>query len=299
MNSFANDFKTVWSGPNNGLYRIIIINAAVWITVNLVNLFVPQAPTTLLGEYLKIPTGIVEFLLQPWSIITSFFTHESFWHIFWNMIILYWFGEIAMGLIGNRKVISMYILGGLAGGVAYLLAFNLIAIPFLGASPLAGALGASAAVNAVILGAATLTPEYRMHLLLIGPVKLKYIAAVVVILSVFGLRGGNAGGEVAHLGGALMGFIYVTELRKGNDLGRWILNILDWVERLFEKKNKSKVHVSYRSNQGSNARKATGAGVPDQSVVDAILDKISDSGYDKLTAEEKQILFKASQNSKH
>jgi membrane associated rhomboid family serine protease len=294
MNSFANDFRYVWNGPNRTLFRIIIVNIAVWVAVNVVNLFVPRAPIALLAEYLMLPSGFLDALMQPWGFVTTFFTHQALGHLFWNMVILYWFGEICNSLMGSRKMLGLYLLGGLAGGLAYLAMANLF--PYFGANAGAGALGASAAVNAVLLGTATIAPDYRMHLLFLGPVKIKYIALVVVLLSVFGLRGPNVGGEVAHLGGALIGYLYVMNLRRGVDMGRWLLSGLDWAERLFAKRERPvRVKVSYRRQEHEQPRQAPGAAMPAQDVVDAILDKISAKGYKSLSDEEKQVLFRASQ----
>ena len=298
-NSFANDFRYVWNGPNSAIYRLIIINVGVWLLVNLVSLFVPSPGSiSVMAKYLMIPSDPMTFLTQPWSVVTSFFTHESFWHLFWNMIILYWFGPLAANFIGTRKVLAAFILSGLAGSIFYFLLAN--TIPYFQANAAMGALGASAAVNGVLIAAATIAPESRINLLLIGPVKLKYIALVVVVLALFGLRGGNIGGEVAHLGGALMGFLFIKNLQQGRDWSRWVLSALDWLENLFKRSSEKKFTVTYgkgkSSGKGGHSSKSTEQ--PDPAIIDAILDKISESGYDKLTAEEKKILFRASQHNK-
>jgi membrane associated rhomboid family serine protease len=286
MSSFSDDLRVAWNGGYSALSRIIIVNVAVWLLINAVNLFVPQAPVTLLGGWLMMPSNLPQLMLHPWSLLTNFFTHEGFFHLLWNMLTLYWFGMILTELLGNRRLLSLYFLGGLAGGLSYLAISSLLP-QFAGV----GALGASAAVNAIVVGAATLTPDYRMHLLFFGPVKIKYIALAMVVLSIFSLRG-NMGAEVAHLGGALMGFAFIRNLREGNDWGRPINFIFDWFGRLFTRRSNMK--VSYRKQKATTI-KYTNMGAPAQEVVDAILDKIHASGYEKLTDEEKQILFRASQ----
>lgn len=285
MASIKQDFKYVWNKPNNAVTRLIIINVAVFLIVNIIGMFYNPTPgIEWLAGWLMIPSAPTQFILQPWSLITAFFTHEGFRHIFWNMVALYWFGEIFAQFLGQRKLYGIYFLGGLAGNIVYF-----IMSQFLYLGP--GALGASASVIAIIVAAATHMPDYRVHLFLIGPVKLKYIALVYVILSFFGLRGLNAGGEFAHLGGALMGFVFIKRLKAGSDLSLPILKVMDWVENLF--KPKPKMHVSYRNKERPFQNPKNASSV-DQSVIDRILDKIHESGYEKLTAEEKSILFKAS-----
>lgn len=290
MSTFQEDFKQVWNKPDNGLMRIIIINVAIFFLLNLAWLFTGDKDA--LTQYFMIPSDPYGLLVKPWTLFTNFFSHFGFWHIFWNLIVLYWFGQIFIEFTGNRRMIALYILGGLAGAVAYFTLANTVPFFIERAGP--GALGASAAVNAIIVGAATLMPDYRIHLFLIGPAKLKYIALVVVILALFGIRGMNTGGEVAHLGGALMGFVFVRQMRAGVDWSAPILNVLDWFEGLTKPKSKLKVYKGGKKSS-KNKRGASKANTPDQGVVDRILDKISESGYDKLTEEEKQILFQASQ----
>ena len=292
MSSFKDDFNYVWNRPDNGLMRIIIINVAVFVLVNIGWLISGDIDT--ISKYLMIPSDPFTLLTRPWTLFTNFFTHQGFWHIFWNLIVLYWFGQILTSFLGNRKMIALYILGGLAGAITYFAFVN--TIPFFAARAGIGALGASAAVNAIIVGTATLMPDYRVHLFLIGPAKLKYIAIVVVFLALIGIRGANTGGELAHLGGALMGFVFIRQLQAGKDWSNPVMSVLDWFVNLT--KPKSKMKVSYRNKKSSDKKSKSKAGSPDQAVVDRILDKISESGYSKLTEEEKQILFRASQNKK-
>ncbi len=305
MNGFVNDFRTAWHKPNNGLVRLIIINVFVFIVLNL--LFFISRLTNGTGEfmgialdYITIPSEIEAFIFKPWTVLTYFFVHEQFFHILFNMLVLYWFGMIFDEYLGDRKLISLYILGGITGGLAFLILYNIL--PYFSERNTL-LIGASGSVYAIVVGAATLVPEYRMHLLFFGPIRIKYIAAVYIFLSLISTAGSNAGGNIAHLGGALMGYLFVVQLRKGDDWSKPVLSVINAIESLF--KLKSNMKVSHRKDSAYATTKATQkkksfaaaghSGEPDQAVVDAILDKISDSGYEKLTAEEKQILFKASQ----
>src|SRR5690606_26572563 len=200
--------------------------------------------------------GLSEFITRPWTLITYMFAH-SMWdifHILFNMLVLYWFGRVFVEYLGSDKLIALYILGGLTGGIAYLLIYNLNP-EFFGN---AGMVGASGAIYAIVVGTAVLLPNYTFFLLFFGPVKIKYIAMFYVILSLLYVRQGvNLGGNIAHLGGALMGFIYIKQLQAGVNWGGWITVTLDWFKDLF--KEKPKVKVTYRSEapQKSASKKAS------------------------------------------
>ncbi len=298
MNGFVSDFKNTWNKPNNSLAKLIIINVAVWVAV-LVVYFISQttgnqAIYTVVFDNISIPRDISEFVFKPWTLLTYFFVHQDFFHILFNMLIMYWFGMLVQEFLGTTKLVALYLIGGLAGGLAYLLIFNLT--PLFSQGGGSGMIGASASVYAIVVGAATLMPDYRMNLIFIGPVKIKYIAAVYIFLSFIGTAGSNAGGNVAHLGGALMGFIFIKQMQKGNDWSKPVNSVLEFFSGLFSRRPKMK--VSYRKTAGARNGKSKGkADTPNQADVDAILDKISESGYETLSAEEKEILFKASQKN--
>ncbi|MCS6832057.1 MAG: rhomboid family intramembrane serine protease [Flammeovirgaceae bacterium] len=305
MSSFLDDFRYTWYKPENGLSRLLIINIAVFVILSLLWLFSKFAGDMTVYEFVQEQLGLSSrpstFLLKPWTFITYFFTHYDFFHILSNMLGLYWFGLILQDFVGSKKLVSLYFLGGLAGATAYLLAYNFI--PYF-AHHEALLVGASGGVFAVVVGAATFTPDTKLFLLFFGPVKIKYLAVVYVFLSLLGTAGANAGGSIAHLGGALLGYIFVKQLRRGNDWGKPLHLFFDFISQVF--KPKPKMKVTYRrdkayagktttSHQKSYSCDLSAQGVPDQETIDAILDKISEQGYDKLTTEEKQILFKASQ----
>ena len=300
-NGILEEFKTAFSKPDNGLIQIILINLAVFVAIIflrvILNLSGNEGVYHAILEWLMMPAYLPTFLAKPWTLITYFFLHEGFMHILFNMLFLYWFGNIIKEFLGGGKVVSLYVLGGIAGGLFYLMIYNII--PFFH-DRIAGSvmLGASGAVFAVVVGAATFMPNYTMHLLFLGPVRIKYIAIFYVVLSFAQVTGSNAGGELAHLGGAAIGYLYIVQLRKGHDLGKGIHWVLTFFKSFFTRQ--SKVKVSYRKKAGKSSQpkqstKASSvAGQASQEEIDAILDKISQSGYESLTKEEKQQLFSAS-----
>ncbi len=289
------EFKNAFQRYNNSHIQLILINVAVFLVMML--LWVPseifgfQNFYNIIYKQFSIPPGISEFLSRPWTILTYAFMHGGIFHILFNMLFLYWFGRLFIEYLGSDKLVAVYVLGALAGAVFYLLAYN--SIPFYVSNQPSGMVGASAAVLAIVVATATLLPDYTFFLLLLGPVRIKYIAAFVVISSYIGSIGSNAGGNLAHLGGAFIGFVYTKQLQAGVNWGGWITLTLDWIKGLF--KAKPKVKVSYRNQEYQEYRKAS---KPNQGItqaeIDAILDKISAGGYESLTKDEKEKLFKAS-----
>lgn len=200
-----------------------------------------------------------------------------------------------MDFLGNDRLISLYVIGGIIGGLFYMLIYNII--PFY-ADRVDGSLmlGASAGVFAVVVGAATFMPNHTFFLLFLGPVRIKYIAFFYVLLSLSRTIGSNAGGELAHIGGAVVGFFFIKQLQQGNDLGTSVIQVIDWFKNLF--KPSPKIKVTHRGNaktKASSKKSSTAkASKTEQEEIDAILDKISEKGYDSLTKDEKQKLFNAS-----
>ena len=299
----VDEFRNAFSKPDNGLIQIILINLVVFVSLIVLRVIltlsgVPEVYRSIV-EWLMLPASFTEFLKKPWTIVTYFFLHERFFHFLFNMLFLYWFGKIIKEYLGGSKVVSLYVLGGLAGGVFYMLIYNFI--PFL-ADRVDGSmmLGASAGVFAVVVGAATFMPNYSIFLMFIGPVRIKYIALFYIILAFAGTTGYNAGGELAHLGGAAIGYIYIKQLQNGTDLGKWIHSVINFFKSFFV--HQPKVKVSYRSDpktkKRSSGKTSGGSGSSfsetSQDEIDAILDKISQSGYESLTKDEKQKLFNAS-----
>lgn len=291
MNNLFDELKDQFKKQDNGLVKIILINVLIFICINVILVFSKVSNSfgiyNFIAHQLHIPAPFEEFILRPWTLLTYMISHQDIFHILFNMLFLYWFGKLIHEYLGNRRLINLYILGGIAGGLLYLVLFNFVPF-FIQRTPQLGMIGASAAVYAIVVGAATLLPHYRFFLIFLGPVRITYIAAFYIFISFIGSVGANAGGNVAHLGGAMLGFIFIKQLQKGRDLGRPINAIADFFNKLFS--GKRKVKVSYR-----NEKKANPNSSPDQEEIDAILDKISRSGYESLSKEEKQKLFRASQ----
>ena len=284
-NFIIEDFKNAWNKENNGLIKIILINVIVFVSMSILEVFITLSGFgelfNLFLNKLMLPASLKVFIFQPWSIVTYFFLHMNFMHILWNMLFLYWFGKIIHENIGNNAVISLYIIGGIVGGLSYMALFNII--PYYDNRVSESLmLGASAGVFSVVVGSATLLPNYTFYLLFLGPVRIKYIALFYVLLSFFDVTGSNAGGEIAHLGGALMGYLYIRQLQNGVNMGKGIIDILN----VF---NKNKKEVISKEEEKNEIKKDIS-----QDEIDKILDKISDSGYKSLSNNEKEKLFNAS-----
>lgn len=281
----------------NPVTRLIIINIFVFLIISLLRILLLLPGNTIdsflnfLIHNITLPLSIHGFLNRPWTLITHMFSHIDLGHIFWNMITLYWFGSILSQYTSTKKIIPLYLLGGIAGALSAI--FLIAIIPSFHYLKGGTALGASAGVTAIIVAAATLVPNYRMNLLLIGPVKLIYIAVFSIFIDVLNMASYiNVGGNLAHLGGALMGYVFIAQYKKGRDLSTGINRFLDWITGLFKPSSKSKMKVAYKrgvSDEEYNYNKKT-----EQEHIDAILDKISKSGYESLSKTEKDILFKAS-----
>jgi membrane associated rhomboid family serine protease len=291
------EFKNAFSRPNNAHVQLIMINVVVFLVIGVLYVFSRvlslESVFSVIHDQFSIPPKVTDFILRPWTIITYAFMHDLFsiFHILFNMLALYWFGRLFVEYLGSDKLIALYLLGALAAGVCYLLVFNTIPF-FKNQADFPGMVGASGAINAVLVAAATLMPNYTFFLLFFGPVKIKYIAGVFIFISFLGSVGPNAGGNVAHLGGALMGFIYIKQLQIGVNWGGWITAIIDWTMGLFT--SRPAVKVTYRKQENSEAKKNAGRHGISQQEIDDILDKISDGGYESLSKEEKEKLFKAS-----
>tara|TARA_B100000941_G_C28501482_1_gene554541 strand:+ start:687 stop:1553 length:867 start_codon:yes stop_codon:yes gene_type:complete len=283
-NFIIEDFKNEWRKKNNGLIKIILINVILFIGISFIQVIMTISGLSsffnIFINKLMLPASFNIFIFQPWSIITYFFLHLNFMHILWNMLFLYWFGKIIQDNIGNNALISLYVLGGIIGGLLFMAIYNII--PYYGERvPESLMLGASAGVFSVVVGSATLLPNYSFYLLLIGPVRIKYIALFYVLLSFFDVAGSNAGGEIAHMGGAIIGYIYIKKLQNGIDIGQGLINFIN----LFNNKQVSEV----RDEKDTNIFEESS-----QDEIDKILDKISESGYSSLSKDEKERLFNAS-----
>jgi membrane associated rhomboid family serine protease len=297
-----NEFKNAFQRSNHAHVQLIIINVAVFLALGVLyvfsKIFGADAIFTFLYDQFTIPPQLGEYLTRPWTLFTYSFAHSltDIFHILFNMLALYWFGKLFVEYLGSDKLTALYVLGGVSGGVLYLIMFNTIPY-FVEASNFNGMVGASAAVYAIMVATAVLLPDYTFFLLFLGPVKIKYIVFFYIVVSFIGSVGPNAGGNIAHLGGALMGFIYMKQLQAGVNWGGWITATLDWISSLFSQR--PKVKVTYRKEETNGRKKTATKGGSSlskvsQDEIDAILDKISDGGYESLSKDEKEKLFNAS-----
>ncbi len=277
------------------LTRLIYINLGVFLIVKIVDAFVGLfaiGTENVLIQWLAVPADLSILLYKPWTVFTYMFLHQGFIHILFNLLWLFWFGKIFLEYLTGKQLLNVYLLGGLAGAALYILSFNVFPA-FSDAIPFSIALGASAAVLAIVVATAVYVPDYTVHLMFLGTVKLKYIALVSVILDIVFLMDGNAGGHIAHMGGALFGYFYIKQLRKGKDISKGFGKTLDSIFSLFKPKNNLKVtykrgetDIDYKQRKNIQ-----------QKEVDKILEKIAKSGYDSLSKNEKDILFRQSKNN--
>jgi len=276
----------------NSVIKLIYINGAVFVILNLFLLVFQlfNSSGNFILNYLAVPASLPELLHKAWTPLSYMFLHQGILHFFFNMLTLFWFGKIFLMYFTEKQLVGLYIVGGLFGAFLYIAAFNLLPYfaPALEHSIL---LGASASIMAIILATAIQLPNLELNVLLLGNVKLKYIAVFFVLMSVFGITSDNGGGQLAHLGGALAGYLFVVSLRQGKDFTKGISRILDFVFNIFQpRKLKVKPNPHRRkppmNDADFNVNKAR-----KMAEIDNILDKIKTSGYESLTAEEKKRLF--------
>lgn len=297
--------RTLFGDDNNALFNLIVINVVAFVLLYFVLIIYyltnssQEAFLTGVFKWVTVPASFGDLLYRPWTIVTHMFAHISIWQIIGNMFWLWAFGSIFQDLTGNNKLIPVYIYGALTGVVFYLLSFNLI--PRL--QPLLATnyyFGSGAGVMAVAVATTVLTPDYRIFRQLNGGIPLWVITLVYVLVDYAGLSGNAFAHHLAHIGGAIMGFIYINRLRRGQDLGDWMNNAWDWMINLFnpskpsKKQRPVKEQVFYNTKGRQPYKKS--ANVTEQRI-DQILDKISQKGYHMLTEEEKEILRKASEDT--
>ena len=295
MGTFISDLKNSFNRGSISL-QFIYVNVGIFVVTTLISVFLIlfNWGTVSWMEFLQLPAYIPQFLEQPWSLLTYMFLHADALHLLFNMLWLYWFGQLFLAFFSARHFRGLYILGGLCGGLLFMLALNLFPyfIPYIYSSML---LGASASVLAIVVATAVREPEYRVNFLFIGAVRLKYVALFMVVTDLLFVTSGNGGGHIAHLGGALAGWWFGWSLRKGRDVTRWINAIFDWFSggltfRRTPKKAKMKAQKGGRAaDYDYNAHKKQ-----QSEEIDRILEKLKKSGYGSLSTEEKKRLFDAS-----
>jgi membrane associated rhomboid family serine protease len=298
MDEIKNAFR-----QGNIVYRLIFINVAIFVIFGvwfvILRLFTPGISLEVLRasfndnilKYLMVPNLPRELLYRPWTVVTYMFLHYNIWHLLFNMLMLFWFGRIFLQYLTARQILSTYLIGGLAGAALYILFIN--GFPglqdYLGGSML----GASAAIMAIVIAISFYVPNYSIYMLFLGPVKLKYIALVFLVIDFLMIASENAGGNIAHLGGALYGIWFISRLKKGHDAGHWLNVILDKIFSFF--KPRPKLNVTYRKeNKPVNDAAYNHSKIEQQKEIDRILDKIAKGGYESLSKNEKETLFKMS-----
>lgn len=275
----------------NVLVKLIYINVGVFLLIRLLGVLfllfnVPGIPFL---EYLQMPSSPMLLLMRPWTIFTYMFTHYDFLHILFNMLWLYWFGGIFLQFFNERQLGGLYVLGGIAGALFFLLAYNIFPY-FQGVAARSFMMGASASVMAIVFAVSFYRKDYVINLFLIGRVKLIWLAVFTFIIDFLAITSTNAGGHLAHIGGALLGIWFASRIGKGKDLTAPINRMIDWFANLGKKKSRMKVtYKRTETDQEYNARKHE-----ESKDLDEILDKLKRSGYDSLSKEEKKRLFDAS-----
>jgi membrane associated rhomboid family serine protease len=277
----------------NALMQLIYINVGIFVIIQVLNVALRlfninfQAFT----HNLMLPSSFAILWQTPWTIITYMFLHFKFWHLFFNMLCLYWFGQIFMYNFTKKQLTGLYLLGGIVGGLFYILCYRYLPYFSYKSSVLCGA---SASITALIVAAAFAQPNMPLRLLFIGEIKLKFVAALTVLISIFGMTGDNAGGEIAHLGGAIAGWLWFVTLRKGKDLtvpfDKMISFLVNVYNKIFNRKKTLKVTSNrdyhYKPDEQYNMERKK-----NNERMDEILDKIRKSGYASLTEEDRKELF--------
>lgn len=235
-------------------------------------------------SWLVLSSSLSEFVTKPWTVISYMFVHAGFLHLLFNMMVLHFSGRLFSTFFTERQLFGLYILGGIFSGLTFVLIYTLLGIP-------ARLVGASGAIMAILFATASYSPNMIIRLALIGNVKLWHIAAVFLVLDLIQLPFENSGGHLAHLAGALFGFIYIRLLQNGTDLSKPISKFQDWIVNLGKPKKKTPFKKVHKNKVYSNTKTKPTKDI-NQQKIDDILDKISQSGYDSLTKEEKEFLFK-------
>lgn len=290
MTSLSHDIKDKLKRLNV-FEKIMTVNVVVFFVGWLLQIIrrIPRESTL---NWLELPKDAFDFILQPWSIITYGFTHYGFFHLLFNMLILYFVSRTMVNLFPTKQSLNIYFLGIISGGLAFLAIYNILPERF---SQFVGPLvGASAGVNALLIFICAYMP-YREARFFAVKIKLWHIGAAIVTLDVLGLIfGGNQGGRIAHLGGSLLGYVYATQLLKGKDIGKGFGAFVDSLANMFKPSSKLKtVHRNKKKKPFAGHNKDEFDEFNKQKKIDLILDKISKSGYESLTSEEKSFLFKA------
>lgn len=270
-------------GKLNSLEKIIAINVLFFVLPFIVSTVLFLFKTSISGwfDYVELSANIRTAIFRPWTILSYGFFHASLGHIFWNMMLLYISGGLMLNLFKEKLLLNTFFVGIIAGGVTYLISYNIFPV----FSSVEGALiGSSAGVMAVLIFMASYMPNSPIRVFVFS-IPLKYIALAFIFIDLVQIPQSNAGGHIAHLGGALWGYVYQRQFLQGNDIGAWFMNAYEGLKKTLKS--------TPTSNRSKRPRKTTTTNAVDQKKIDAILDKIASSGYESLTKAEKEYLFRA------
>lgn len=289
MNLIDNLKQTFRQG--NAVIRLIYINVAVYLLLHI--FLILMKLFTLNGDFvfswLALPSGLGVLLYKPWTFISYMFLHQDFFHILFNMFALYWFGKLFLTYFTEKQLFGLYFFGGLVAGLFYVVTYNVFPL-FSQLSDVSILMGASGSIMSIIVATAIQSPNLEMRFMLIGTVKLKYIAIVAVLISFFGITSSNAGGELAHLGGALYGYFFIVSLRRGRDHTKSFNRLMDALSNIF-KPRRLKVKHNATSGKKMSDAEFNMHKAKNMTEIDRILDKIKTSGYGSLSSDEKRKLF--------
>ncbi|OBX25918.1 membrane associated rhomboid family serine protease [Gelidibacter algens] len=272
----------------NVLEKIIGINVAIFLIGLLLSLVVKSGGSL---YWLELPKDLGDFIFKPWSIITYGFTHYGFFHLLFNMMVLYFVSQMMLNLFSPKLTLNVYFLGIIMGGLFFFFAYNVFPADFL--KPAGALVGASAGVRALLIFLCAYMPNTQVRMIFFN-IKLWHLGIALVVFDIIGLFGLNQGGNIAHLGGVALGYFYAKQLIKGHDIGKGFEKIMDGFFNLFKPGKKSPLKTVHKrkSNSVAGHTKSEFKEFSKQKQIDIILDKISKSGYESLTEEEKAFLFK-------
>ncbi|WP_321826944.1 rhomboid family intramembrane serine protease [Maribacter dokdonensis] len=271
--------------------KLIVINVIVFLINALVPFLLGLSGNSIV-KWFELPNDIVDIAFQPWSIITYSFFHGGFGHLFWNMLLIYFVGRIFLNLFDAKRFLNVYVLGVILGGLFFVLGYNIFPAFF---NTNAYLIGASAGANAVLIFICTYLPNQEVRVIFFN-VKLWIVGAVVVLSDLIQLPISNSGGHLAHLGGAFLGYLYASQMAKGNDIGSGFSRFMDSIANMFKGTGKKSNMKTVYKKENTSKSKSTVSDYDKKShqkKIDAILDKISKSGYESLSKAEKDFLFKA------
>jgi len=280
----------------NALNKLIYINVGIFLAVQIVRivLFLSNSydkfPDFI--AWLAVPSNLHTLGTRPWTLVTYMFLHVDFIHILFNLLWFFWFGRIFLSDFGEKKLLGIYLIGGLTGGLLYVALYNLFPV-FDSVKDNSVALGASASIMAVVIASSFYIPNRRLNLVFLGPVKIVYVGIVMFILSSLVDFASNSGGKIAHIGGAFVGFFFAYYYRRGRDITRGFDHFMDRLISFF-KRDRSRKNMKVTYKKSSDDFEYNRQKKEEQKEIDRILEKISKGGYDSLTAEEKEKLFKMS-----